>query len=308
MTPYTQRIVIEGNDGVGKSTLAEALRLLGFTNVHDRGEMSKATLTPIVGPAPDTVYILLTCPVEVSHARLRFAGKDMEEEWHTLPSLKLYEGKFQDLVVPFGAHVIKSRSLPYTLGECLKVLGVSKAIGMPSGHLQGKALLPSMFKQGWGSAIPLKIRGALVQTWGGLHRFWNRSAAYPQMVAMGSLDLAVVGSDALYGNPYAAQLEVIHRSPQGVRLVTASKTGEYPTTDLLRVVTSYPEWARQFFGEKGIPHTAYHVAGGVEAMVGLGIADVAFDIVETGRTLQEHDLKIIEEVAPLDACVIRRKA
>jgi ATP phosphoribosyltransferase len=304
-----RRIVIEGNDGTGKSTLVYTLRLLGFTNVIDRAEMSAATLDPTVQPAPDTTYILLVCDWQVSKARLELAGRDMTEVWHTDEALQKYNRAFGDLRETFDAHLVESVNPTQTMYETLDHLQVPVRLGMPSGRLGNKgarALGRPFFR----SVDPGRH---MFIDMGGLKQVFSRSKTYPQMVALGALDVAVVGNDALEGNPYADQVEVTERLPQvnpdgrAVRMVIAGLGGKIPTVPLLRVATPFPEWAQKVFGERGIPHTIFAVSGGTESLIHAGVADVIFDVVETGDTLAANRLKLIENVGTLDTCVIRRK-
>ena len=306
-----RRIVIDGNDGTGKSTLVRSLRLLGYTNAHDRGEMSEATLDPSVKPAPDTTYILLTLGWQVCKARLIVAGRDMTEKWHTDAALRLYDQKFRKIAQDFDAHVIESRYPSTTMYEALDLLEVGIRVGMPTGRLKEK---------GYALGAPFHLTPEtrrMVSRKGPLTMVATRSKTYPQMVALGTLDVAVVGSDALEGNPFASQVRVIERIPQvgsngePLRVVFAGvrPRGEVglPKRRLLRVATPFPEWAQRVLEEQGTPHTIFAVGGGSEALVGAGIVDVVFDIVETGETLRANGLTILKEVGTLDLCVIGRK-
>ncbi len=298
-----RRIVIDGNDGTGKSTLVHALRCLGFTRVEDRGEMSQATLDPQVGPAPDTTYILLVCDWEVSKRRLIQAGRDMTEKWHTDEALQHFDAEFRRLAPLFNAKVVEATNRDDTLLDVLNHLDVPIRLGCPSGRLVGKSNLRWPFNR------PPQGRVRTAE-YGPVRAVWTRSKTYPQMVALGSLDSAVIGSDVLEGSPYAAAVTVVERVPQvghngnPLRVVIASRTGCFPSTPLLRVLTPFPEWAALIFGERGIPHTIFSVGGGTEGLLASGLGDVLFDIVESGETLRVNDLHIVEEVAYLDACVI----
>ena len=91
-------IVVDGNDGTGKTTLVRSLRLLGFI-VTDRGLPTRATDAPdlLRERRSDDTYVILDAPVEVSLGRLRAAGKDMTEEWHMPASLAHYRERFHKM-------------------------------------------------------------------------------------------------------------------------------------------------------------------------------------------------------------------
>ena len=302
MNDFNTRIVVDGNDGTGKSTLVNSLRQLGFRNVFDRGEMTKATDDPTIGPVEGTIYILMVCPWGVSFTRLIEAGRDMSDPYHEPKALAKYDRSFRELAPLFNAHVIESHHPSINLAEVLRILGVSIRVGMPTGRLNfehpATDLLPNPeHRQLVVYAAKAPVSGLFI-----------RSKTYPQMVALGDLDTAIVGSDVLEGNPWADQCEVIERFPQaGIRIVIAAMSHSVWKKPLLRVATPYPEWAAKFFGEMGQPCTIFQVAGGSEALVVEGIADVCFDIVQTGRTLFANGLLILQEIGELDVCLIRHK-
>lgn len=86
-------VCIDGNDGTGKTTLIARLKekYPGVT-FQDRGLPTKTMLDQPAEPADLTV--ILDCPPTVSHDRLRSAGKDMKELFHTMPALEYYRGEF----------------------------------------------------------------------------------------------------------------------------------------------------------------------------------------------------------------------
>jgi thymidylate kinase len=90
------RIVVDGNDGTGKSTLAEALRQRGYP-VSDRGVPTRMTDDPTVTPVEGEVYLILDAPVEVCRARLARSGKDLTERYHTVPDLEHYRARFLEV-------------------------------------------------------------------------------------------------------------------------------------------------------------------------------------------------------------------
>jgi ATP phosphoribosyltransferase len=300
MIDFQTRIVVDGNDGTGKSTLVQSLQMLGFRQVLDRGEMTRATDDPAVEPVPGTVYILLVCPWEESKRRLLAACRDMTDPYHQDEALIKYDQRFRDLATQFAAHVVKSYHPRYVLQNVLTYLGQHIRVGLPTGRLRfahpALGLLNPQPRQVVCSATGVPVTGFLIRT-----------KTYPQMVALGVLDVAIVGSDALEGNPWAEQCEVILRQPQGVRMVLAAIDPSVLSLPLLRVATPFGDWAARVLGEMGHPTTIFSVAGGSEALVASGLADVCFDIVETGDTLKANGLVILAQVGTLDTCVIRKR-
>ena len=87
-------IVVDGNDGTGKSTLVAALKELGF-KVKDRGLPTKLTdypQTPM--EKAEEVYLILDLPVSTCQKRLLEAGKDLTEQYHTKEDLTHYRQRF----------------------------------------------------------------------------------------------------------------------------------------------------------------------------------------------------------------------
>ena len=68
--------------------------------------------------------------------------------------------------------------------------------------------------------------------------------------------------------------------------------------------TKYPNVARNFFEKKGMDTEIIKIEGSVELAPLLELADGIVDIVETGTTLKENGLEVIEDVAPISARLI----
>jgi thymidylate kinase len=119
------RVILDGNDGTGKSTLCETLKKLGY-DVTDRGIPTKMTDDASLRPGPENegeVYVLLDAPVEVCRARLAAAGKDMTEKYHTIEDLTHYRQRYQHVALALGTHLIDSSGTrEETLARVLAVL------------------------------------------------------------------------------------------------------------------------------------------------------------------------------------------
>ena len=70
------------------------------------------------------------------------------------------------------------------------------------------------------------------------------------------------------------------------------------------IATKYPNVSRQFFEKKGMDVRIVKIEGSVELAPLLGLSDAIVDIVETGTTLRENGLAVIEDVAQVTARVI----
>lgn len=75
--------------------------------------------------------------------------------------------------------------------------------------------------------------------------------------------------------------------------------------ELIRVATKYPAIAKDYFYNK--KHQTVEIIklnGSIELAPLVGLAEVIVDIVETGSTLRENGLEVLEEICPLSARVI----
>lgn len=90
------RVVVDGNDGTGKSTLVAALRAEGY-DVADRGVPTRRTDNPDFPAVEGEVYIILDATPILCQDRLSAAGKSTEERFHTLKDLIHYRSRFKQV-------------------------------------------------------------------------------------------------------------------------------------------------------------------------------------------------------------------
>lgn len=75
-----------------------------------------------------------------------------------------------------------------------------------------------------------------------------------------------------------------------------------------KIATKYPQVAREYFRKKGMDVELIKIEGSVELAPIVGLADAIVDIVETGSTLKENGLIIVEDIYPISARMIVNKA
>ncbi len=131
----------------------------------------------------------------------------------------------------------------------------------------------------------------------------------PTYVEHGVADCGVAGGDVLL----EAGADVYEPFDLGFgrcRLVVARPRSARPDprSSSLRVATKYPRITAAHFLERGVSVEVVRLAGSVELAPVLGLCDCIVDIVETGRTLEENGLVIVEEVAPSSARLIVNRA
>ena len=76
----------------------------------------------------------------------------------------------------------------------------------------------------------------------------------------------------------------------------------------LRVATKFSRIARDYYTSVGRDIDIIHLNGSIEIAPILGLSDVIVDIVETGTTLRENKLAVIEEIVPISARLIANKS
>lgn len=124
-------------------------------------------------------------------------------------------------------------------------------------------------------------------------------------VEHGVCDLGVVGKDTImeHGGKF---YEIADLGFGKCRFALAVKKGDdfYGGYGVKTVATKYPEVTRNFFENKGIDVDIVKIEGSVELAPLVGLSDGIVDIVETGTTLRENGLEVVEEVAPVSARLI----
>lgn len=121
----------------------------------------------------------------------------------------------------------------------------------------------------------------------------------------GVCDLGVVGKDTILEHS-GSFYEVMDLGFGRCRFALAAPKDKdfYSGYQTKTIATKYPNVARSFFSEKGMDINIIKIEGSVELAPLLGLSDAIVDIVETGSTLKENGLEVIEDVAPISARLI----
>lgn len=137
--------------------------------------------------------------------------------------------------------------------------------------------------------------------------FLAKGPDVPTYVEYGAADIGVVGKDTLLEEGRRAY-EVLDLGYGKCRMCVC---GPESAKDLLkhhemiRVATKYPVIAKDYFHNKKFQTVdIIKLNGSVELGPIVGLSDVIVDIVETGSTLKENGLMVLEEVCPLSARMI----
>ncbi len=124
-------------------------------------------------------------------------------------------------------------------------------------------------------------------------------------VEHGVCDMGVVGKDTIM-EMKGKFFELVDLGFGRCKFALATKKGYdfYSGYGVKTIATKYPNVARSFFEKKGMDTEIIKIEGSVELAPLLELADGIVDIVETGTTLKENGLEVIEDVAPISARLI----
>ena len=124
-------------------------------------------------------------------------------------------------------------------------------------------------------------------------------------VEHGVCDLGVVGKDTIIENG-SSFYEVLDLGFGKCKFALAAPkdTDFYSGYASKTIATKYPNVARSFFEGKGMDVKIIKIEGSVELAPLLGLSDAIIDIVETGSTLKENGLEVIEKVCDISARLI----
>ena len=137
--------------------------------------------------------------------------------------------------------------------------------------------------------------------------FLSKGPDVPTYVEYGAADIGIVGEDTIMEE----QRKLYEVLDLGFGMCRMCVCGPASAKELLkhqeqiRVATKYPHIAKDYFYNK--KHQTVEIIklnGSIELAPIVGLSEVIVDIVETGSTLRENGLEVLEEVCPLSARVV----
>lgn len=142
----------------------------------------------------------------------------------------------------------------------------------------------------------------------GVRFFWVKPSDVSIYVERGAADIGVAGKDILL--EYSPDVyELLDLNMGKCRMAVAAKRDFYDDSSrTLRVATKFVNIAKRYYASKCRDIDIIKLNGSIEIAPILGLSDVIVDIVETGTTLKENDLSVIETVVPISARLISNKA
>ena len=142
----------------------------------------------------------------------------------------------------------------------------------------------------------------------GIRYFWVKPSDVSIYVERGAADIGVCGKDILL--EYSPDVyELLDLNMGKCRMAVAGKKDFYDDgTKTLKVATKFVRIAREYYAKKGRDIDVIELHGSIELAPILNLSDVIVDIVETGTTLKENDLVVVEKFLPISARMIANKA
>lgn len=142
----------------------------------------------------------------------------------------------------------------------------------------------------------------------GVRYFWVKPSDVAIYVERGAADIGVAGKDILL--EYEPDVYELYDLDIGkCRMAVAAKRGFRDNTErTLRVATKFSNITRNHYAALGRDIDIIHLNGSIEIAPILGLSDVIVDIVETGTTLKENDLEVIDTIVPISARLIANKS
>ncbi len=137
--------------------------------------------------------------------------------------------------------------------------------------------------------------------------FLAKGPDVPTYVEYGAADIGVVGKDTLLEEGRKVHEVLDLRFGKCRMCVCGPKSAEelLKHHELIRVATKYPNIAKDYFyNQKHQTVEIIKLNGSIELAPLVGLSEVIVDIVETGSTLKENQLEVLEEVCPLSTRMI----
>ena len=197
-------------------------------------------------------------------------------------------------------------------------------IALPKGRLQAPALLRFADAGLVPAEEPGSSRRLIVPARSASARFLVlKDGDVPLYVERGAADLGVCGLDQLLesGADVLAPVDLgfgrcrlcvaaprlrVSVDARSLSLEALADSAEPGRS--LRVATKYPRLAARAFARRGVPVDLLTLSGSVELAAVAGLADAIVDLVESGRTLEENGLAIVEDLLAVSARLVVNRA
>lgn len=138
--------------------------------------------------------------------------------------------------------------------------------------------------------------------------FWVKPSDVNIYVERGAADIGVAGKDILL--EYEPDVyELVDLDIGNCMMAEAARNGYVDQIQRTkRVATKFENIARNYYASVGREIDIIHLNGSIELAPILGLSDVIVDIVETGTTLKENELAVVEKIFDISARLIANKS
>ena len=141
-------------------------------------------------------------------------------------------------------------------------------------------------------------------TTGTIEFFLVKSPDVPTYVEKGAADIGIVGKDVLLEHP-AQVYELLNLNIGRCKMCVAGyEDRPLPYGKKMVVGTKYPLIAKTYFNTKNQSVDIIKLNGSVELAPLIGLSDCIVDIVESGNTLKENGLSVLEEICEISSCLV----
>ncbi len=185
-------------------------------------------------------------------------------------------------------------------------------LALPRGSLF-EGCLGMLDRAGFDTTEPRSDSRALIFELEGLTIVTVRPSDVPIYVESGAADIGVTGKDVLAEQSDRAVYELVDLGFGRCRMALAARTGSDDLEraerrlGLMRIATKYPRTATDWFERMGRQAEVIEVKGSVELAPLVGLADGIVDLVDTGRTLAENGLEVVDEISVCTARLIANR-
>ena len=182
-------------------------------------------------------------------------------------------------------------------------------IALPKGRL-GEKVYKLFEKNGYTCPEALEDSRKLIfeNKDAGVRYFWVKPSDVAIYVERGAADVGVAGKDILL--EYEPDVYELYDLNVGkCRMAVAGKKGFRDNRGrTLKVATKFVNTAKRHYENQSREIDIIKLNGSIELAPILGLSDVIVDIVETGTTLKENNLEVIETIVPISARLIANKS
>ena len=181
-------------------------------------------------------------------------------------------------------------------------------VALPKGRL-GEKVYDIFDKAGYSCPSILETNRKLIfeSEENSIRYFWVKPSDVAIYVERGAADIGVAGKDILL--EYEPDVyELLDLNMGKCRMCVAGPKGfRDNTARALRVATKFPNIAKQYYASQSRQIDIIKLNGSIELAPILKMSDVIVDIVETGTTLKENNLAVLEEILLISARLISNK-